>query len=225
MIFALLNGVRTTASPYAHTRDHAECPQCRAEVIAKCGPINAWHWAHRAADCDSWAEPDTQWHVDWQEMFPADCCEVPIGDHRADVRSPFGLVIEFQHSALSVDEIGERERHYGEMLWVFDAIEAYQTDRLNLRRKYKPGVNWWNDTDYPVNERYEPGNYRSFRWKHPRRSVLACQCPVYLDLGGGQLLEFKKMYLNAPYGGWGYLITTETFLQRCGLEFSFGGVA
>ena len=80
-------------------------------------------------------EPITAWHADWQSMFPADCCEIPIGNHRADVRSPDGLVIEFQHSALSVDEIREREDHYGSMLWVFDAVEAFQTDRLNLRCK------------------------------------------------------------------------------------------
>jgi hypothetical protein len=133
-------------------------------------------------------------------MFPHDSVEVPVGNHRADVRSPDGLVIEFQHSSLSVDEIRERENHYGRMLWVFDAIDAYQCDRLNLRRP---------------NERY-----RSLRWKHPRRSILHCARPVFLDLGDGQLFELKKLYPNAPYGGWGYLLTTEEFLQRCGLEFT-----
>jgi competence CoiA-like predicted nuclease len=190
---ALLDGQRITAEP----KRTGHCPGCLREVVAKCGPINAWHWAHKASsDCDSWSEPFTQWHADWQAQFPADWCEIPRGGHRADVRSPTGLVIEFQHSALSADEMRDREKHYGRMLWVFDAIEAHETDRLNLRGKDR---------------------YFSFRWKHPRRSILACRRPVFLDLGGS-LLELKKMYPNAPYGGWGYLISREMFLDRVGAQ-------
>ena len=84
MMLALLAGQRCTAQP--QTVGH--CPACLGDVIAKCGPINAWHWAHKQADCDTWAEPFTQWHADWQEMFPPESCEIPIGRHRADVVSP-----------------------------------------------------------------------------------------------------------------------------------------
>jgi hypothetical protein len=211
MMLALLDGRKTTASPQAHTWGDAHCPHCSADVIAKCGPINAWHWAHKTADCDTWAEPDTPWHADWQEHFPPDSCEITIGNHRADVKSPTGLVIEFQHSPLSADEIRERENHYGHMLWVFDTVDAYETDRLNLRRRRHPAGGLGDLHD----------NYRSFRWKHPRRSLLHCARPVFLDLGAGQLLELKKLHPEAPYGGWGFLRTTDEFLQRCGLQFTF----
>ena len=200
MMLALVDGDRTHAQP----KLTGHCPHCAGEVIAKCGPINAWHWAHKTADCDTWAESFTQWHADWQELFPPDSCEISIGNHRADVRSPTGLVIELQHSHLSADEIRERENHYGRMLWVFDTIDAYEQNRLWLRRKRKPGVHWYDDIG--GEDRYEPDRgYRSFRWKHPRRSLLHCARPVFLDLGNGQLLELKKLYPNAPYGGWGYL--------------------
>lgn len=199
MMLALVDGHRTTAEPTLT----GHCPGCHGEVIAKCGTINRWHWAHRRADadCDTWAEPTTQWHIDWQAQFPPHWCEIPLGDHRADVQLPTGHVVEFQHSSLSVAEIRERERHYGRMLWVFDVVDAHETDRLNLRRK-KAGPHG------------DP--YRTFRWKHPRRSILHCRRPVFLDIGGGWLFHLRRMYPTAPYGGWGYLITTDAFLARCG---------
>jgi competence protein CoiA len=211
MMLALVDGQRVTAEP----KLPGHCPNCGGAVIAKCGPINAWHWAHKAADCDTWAERFTQWHADWQELFPPDSREITIGNHRADVRSPTGLVIEFQHSALSADEIRERENHYGRMLWVFDAVYADETDRLDLRAKRgRDGSEYW-----------------SFRWKHPRRSILACRRPVFLDLGGWsqnydcrfhRLLELKRMYPNAPNGGWGHLRAVDEFLvERCGLEYTY----
>lgn len=226
MRLALIGDERRLAEPHARGR----CPACLGDVIAKCGPINAWHWAHKTLDCDTWAEPFTQWHADWQEYFPPDSCEIVIGRHRADVQMPNGLVIEFQHSALSADEIRERENFYaplaegyGGMLWVFDAVDAYEADRLNLRRNFVP-----SERIYRGRRRgrhlLTAENYRSFRWKHPRRSILACRRPVWLDLGAGQLLELKKMYPNAPYGGWGYLWTTEAFLERCGNQFMLGSI-
>jgi competence protein CoiA len=239
MMFGMVAGERITAEPGLR----GSCPHCRAEVIAKCGPINVWHWAHRAADCDTWTEPMTQWHIDWQSRFPDELREVTIGNHIADAQLSGG-VIEFQHSSLSADEIRERENHYGRMLWVFDAIDAYESDRLNLRRKCKPGIRstWELSAGFGASalgfkpgvnyvrrdssgrfqhvrdeDALDPGAYRTFRWQHPRRSILACRRPVFLDLGEGQLLELKKMHQNAPYGGWGYLGTIDQFLDRCGL--------
>ena len=190
---ARVNGELSTAWP-GFT---GQCPQCASAVIAKCGHVNTWHWAHKAADCDTWAEPLTQWHADWQDRFPAEWCEVPLGDHRADVRLPDGRVIEFQHSNLSVDEIRQREQHYGpRMVWVFDAVDAYARERLTLREK-----------------KSDDGNvYHSLRWRHPRRSVMACRRKVFLDLGDGLLLELRKIHPGPPYYGWGYPRSVEDFL-------------
>jgi competence CoiA-like predicted nuclease len=201
MRLALHNGELSTAEP----RLAGHCPQCDSEVIAKCGKVTAWHWAHKADDCDSWSEPLTQWHADWQARFPIQWCEVPVGNHRADVLRPGGRVIEFQHSGLSVDEIRERERHYGpRMVWVFDAIDAYRRERLTLRRKSG-----------------DKGRvYYSFRWRHPRRSVMACTRRVYLDLGDGLLLDMRKMHAGPPYRGWGYPCGAEEFLSWHGVRQS-----
>lgn len=109
------------------TGQRATCPSCGEELISRCGDIISWHWSHKnTSDCDSWSEPKTQWHIDWQDKFPADWREVTIRKdgidefHRADVQTPDGTVIEFQHSYLSADKIREREEFYDKMIWVID---------------------------------------------------------------------------------------------------------
>ena len=193
MRYATFNGqARAEAAPGAR----GLCPSCGGIVIAKTGAIMAWHWAHAANECDTWAEPDSAWHRDWQDQFPAAWQEAVIGPHRADIRTPAGVIVEFQHSSLPVADIKERERFYGHrMVWVFDVSGAYQNNRLLLRRK--PGG--------------DP-RYRSFRWKHPRKTVATCDRPVFLDLGCGQLLRLRRYYGGPPTGGWGLLISDSEFV-------------
>lgn len=174
----------------------ALCPHCGANVKAKCGQLVTWHWAHCAvADCDSWAEPDSAWHQTWQARFPDPMREVTIGSHRADVVATDGLVVELQHSAISTKEIRERERYYGRMIWIFDTREQVEEGRLLLR---KP----------------RPDDYRTFRWKHPRKSLVACRAPVLLDVGGGELLLLGRLYPKAPCGGWGRVLDVEEVRHR-----------
>lgn len=99
----------------------AICPGCKCEVIAKCGTINVWHWAHlKDADCDTWSEPETKWHIYWKSCFPKENREVIIKDHRADVYW-MGRVIEFQHSEITYEQVNARENCYINMIWVVDA--------------------------------------------------------------------------------------------------------
>ena len=123
MRFALAGGQRVEA--YAGGR--GMCRRCNGEVIAKCGTHRVSHWAHRGMrDCDTWAEKETDWHRAWKNNFPAECQEFIQHDgqsgekHIADVRTPHGLVIEFQHSHLDPLERAARERFYGNMVWVVD---------------------------------------------------------------------------------------------------------
>jgi competence CoiA-like predicted nuclease len=99
----------------------AACPQCKGEVVAKCGSIKIHHWAHKIKDCDLWSEPETEWHRQWKELVPEACREVTIQNHRADIRLENGTVIEIQHSPISNTEIAQREQFYGDMFWIFDA--------------------------------------------------------------------------------------------------------
>jgi len=153
------------------------CPCCGAEVIPKCGEIKTWHWSHKSKDCDPWSEGMTQWHLDWQERFPKECREVTIERdgvvHRADVRLSNGLVIEFQHSPISPQEMREREEFYGNMIWVFDA-RKYQL--VNITDSYIK-VNRIKSDEIKTETRI-------FEWKHPHKSRLRAEKPVFLDFKG-----------------------------------------
>ncbi len=168
----------------AHPAGRGTCPTCSAPVIAKTGTIIAHHWAHESrADCDPWSEPVGAWHLSWQELAAPVHREVVIGPHRADLRSPAGHVIELQHSNISPADIAAREAFYGpSMVWIFDARDAYDSGRLELRDK---------------------GDYSTFRWKHPRKSIAACRRRVLLDLGDRALFEVRRLHPEAPAGGWG----------------------
>lgn len=138
MRYALAGGQRVEA--YAGGK--GVCCRCSGEVIAKCGTHRVAHWAHRGIrDCDSWAEKETDWHRVWKDNFPAECQEFIQHDaqsgekHIADVRTPHGLVIEFQHSHLDPLERAARERFYGNMVWVVDGLRLQRDYPRFIRGK------------------------------------------------------------------------------------------
>ena len=50
--------------------------------------------------------------------------------HIADIKTPYGLVIEFQHSAIKSDEVRKRTDFYGQVIWIidgtrFDGVDIY----------------------------------------------------------------------------------------------------
>lgn len=123
MKFALVDRQRAEPSP----RLRGDCVYCGCEMIAKCGQVRMWHWAHKSkTDCDHWWESETEWHRNWKEQFPTDWQEVvhivpASGEkHVADVKTPFGLVIEFQHSPIEHMEMKTREAFYRNMIWIVD---------------------------------------------------------------------------------------------------------
>lgn len=177
MLYALDDvGLQIPAEPHRQ----AICPQCGGEVLSKCGQINIWHWAHKCAgDCDTWHEPETEWHLAWKELAWVELCEVKMGDHRADIRSRSGLVIELQNSPISPEEIREREEFYGNMIWIVNAQDF--ASRISLTRTYER----------------DSGKLHSSKlvWKHPRESWRAAEEPVLLDLGDATL----RMVLQERY--------------------------
>lgn len=146
---------------------HGYCPHCRREVVAKCGQVMAWHWAHVSGDaCDSWGGVETDWHRTWKRRFPLEWIEVSMGPHRADVAVPHGPVLEFQRSHLSVTGIQERERFYRNLVWVIDG------------RAIEDDFRWVS----------VPGDRRSglpaeFTWLSPNPSWTRARMPVAVDFG------------------------------------------
>jgi competence CoiA-like predicted nuclease len=120
-----INGEKILATK----NNRAICPFCDHVVIAKCGEINIHHWSHRSnSDCDTWYEPESDWHLKWKSKFPRECVEVKFKHdgkfHRADILNPDigggNFVIELQHSPISTRTIRERELFYGDMIWIID---------------------------------------------------------------------------------------------------------
>ena len=124
MRFALSNEEeRIEATP----RALGVCPGCNAEMLARCGTKKVWHWAHKGQrHCDPWWENETEWHRGWKNRFPTNWQEVPARDetgelHIADIKTPDGLVIEFQHSAIQPGEVAKRTNFYDQVIWIVDA--------------------------------------------------------------------------------------------------------
>lgn len=122
MQYSIFEGKRVEA----FTGGRAECPICANPTIAKCGTRLVHHWAHLSLkDCDNWWENETEWHRSWKNLFPPFCRELGYtaqnGEvHRADVVTPGGVVIEFQHSAMDDTERLSRETFYKNLVWVID---------------------------------------------------------------------------------------------------------
>lgn len=121
MQYALIDGVKLEPAKGLK----GLCPSCGKELVSKCGNIKIHHWAHKnLKDCDSWSEPETEWHRKWKNQFPEEFREVVFNDpetnetHRADVHTGRGITLEFQNSPISKEELKSREKFYTKLIWV-----------------------------------------------------------------------------------------------------------
>lgn len=188
MLFAMQEGVRVTATP----NNQAVCTCCGATVVAKCGPINNWHWAHKnRINCDGWGESEGFWHYTLKNLFPEECREVTIEKdgvkHRADLRIK-NLVIELQSSPIKFDVIKEREAFYENMIWILDGNKFIK----NFEARDQEG-------------------YCNFTWKYAKRSFTAAEKPVFIALGN-RIFEVKKYYENFKYG-WGKMYSMRQYIE------------
>lgn len=138
MQFALINQVRVEAKQGLK----GICPGCGQPVIAKCGTQRIHHWSHLTKrECDTWWEPETEWHREWKNHFPSEWQEVYLPDaktgeiHIADVRTSHGLVIEFQHSPIDSEERNSRQTFYGNMVWVVDGMRLKSNHQRFFKNK------------------------------------------------------------------------------------------
>ncbi len=190
----------------------AFCPACGAKLIPKCGEINIWHWSHLAGECDQWHETETDWHLYFKSLIPEDRCEVSISrngiSHRADIVTKKGMVIELQHSSIDAGEIAERERFYGQMIWLFDIRDCR---REKDRWVFDKNVGGFTRQEARFVICRDEKTYQTFRWYHPRKHIAFTSKPTYLDIGHDEVFALKKMARDTPCGGWGHLSTRKRF--------------
>lgn len=202
-LVALLDGVRVRATREGPRR--AACAGCGLEMIAKTGDVVTWHWAHaHTIDAESChVEHETEWHLGWKTRCgDADRIEVARGARRADVLTPYGWAVEFQHSAMDVREATARERDWRRRLvWVVDARDAYAGDRLVMRRP-------------------QGRAHLTLRWAWSPAWVRDNACRTFLDVGDDRLVMVGRWYEkdpDRPVVGYGWSLSAEQF-TRCVLD-------
>lgn len=178
MKFALVDGKRLEAQP----KLSATCPICSEPMVAKCGELRIWHWAHKGTLlCDPWWENETEWHRNWKGQFPVEWQEI-VGQgengerHIADVRTDLGWVIEFQHSYITPEERRSRDAFYRKLVWVIDATRR-KTDEAQFRKALEAST--------PVGtfiRRVRPDECRLLKeWS-------GSPAPIFFDFGNGPTL-------------------------------------
>jgi competence protein CoiA len=141
MKFALVNEQRREAQPDLS----GKCLTCGHPMVAKCGEVRIWHWAHRGSRlCDPWWENETEWHRAWKDQFPISWQEVvqraEDGEkHVADVKTDHGCVIEFQNSYINPEERRSRETFYTQLVWVVNGSRR-KTDKQKFSDAWLRGV-------------------------------------------------------------------------------------
>jgi len=149
-------GERIKAKP----KEEGICPICESKLVPKCGVVKSWHWSHKSlTDCDSWSEPESEWHLNWKDYFEKEEQEVIMENHIADVKTKNDLIIEFQNSPISPDDICDREIFYGNMIWILNGESIGKG--LNIKDK---------------------GNYFTLAWKNPPKSWFYSEKDIYIDM-------------------------------------------
>jgi competence protein CoiA len=193
MKFALIDGERLEAQPNSSGR----CPICDHIMMAKCGDIRIWHWAHLGGrHCDPWWDNETEWHRAWKGCFPVECQEVvhhaECGEkHIADVKTDRGWVIEFQHSYLKAEERRSRDVFYRKLVWVVDGTRR-KRDVGQFERSWNDGIPVGNA--YPLRRLYTDDCVLLREWTHS-------EMPIFLDFGQQALWWILPGRLN----GWVYV--------------------
>jgi len=204
MRIALVDGVRRVPTPGAK----GICTGCGEELVAKCGQVNAWHWAHLPASECPYKDDHSVWKNVWKGFFPDEQVERWINGVRVDIVGKGNIYIMLCDTSPSPEEAEKMEDLFGDKLaWILNGNGILGQKGLSLRKK---------SGDFPNS------NYRTFRWKHARRSLAFCtKGNIYIDLDNTHFFHFKKLYLDeAPYGGWGYVMMPQEFVKWKGGSFN-----
>ena len=118
------------------------CPVCLEKMFLKAGKERTAHFAHYPhSNCyDGWnGQYDmSDWHYDWQNLFPSENQEVVVQwddiRHRADVLIDH-TVVEFQHSPLSSGKFNDRNMFYHsnigyKVVWLYDMQDEYKNNGI-----------------------------------------------------------------------------------------------
>jgi competence protein CoiA len=218
MQYSLVNGERIEAHPNLVGR----CICCNKPTYSACGKIFAWHWRHKnKRHCDAGWEPETNWHREWKSRFPEEWREIIHYDtetnekHIADIKTDKGVIIEFQNSPISFDELTSPEQFYKTLVWVVNGISfkinfEFGCKLPNPSSQFPQGYKFlghrhWlaydstKDEDLvqilhkiqgvpldKIVEKYHTRHY-AFDWKKARQVWFQATMPILIDFNDGIL--------------------------------------
>lgn len=132
------------------------CQICNQPMLQRRCVTKIDHFAHYSPHgnnniipcSDHWGYDKTEWHLKWQKSFPVDAMERVLefhgNKHIADVLVG-NVVVEFQHSPISLSDFTERNNFYTllgyKVIWVFDLIDEYSSGRL-VNNRFDCYYNW-----------------------------------------------------------------------------------
>lgn len=164
---------------------------------------------------------ESPWHRNWKLAFPPQFrekiffSELQNCHHRADIHTPCGTTIEFQHSPISLQELKSREDFYSNLVWIVDGkkfkgfkilkqipdvddpkLDAYEfshTQNLTLYRRETSAKSKLLTLSHPelFGIKLSP-RYFSFVWKHPHKVWYEAKHPMIFDFGGYFLYRLKQ---------------------------------
>lgn len=172
------------------------CPVCGEEVLAKCGNIKAHYWSHLANSKCVYKGNKGEWHLSWQNEFPDDWQEVLLinpenGEKNlADVRSPKGFILEFQHSHIKEEEKTAREQFYKNMCWVVDGLNWIKI-RSYFENRYKDKAEENIVEKFQI-DRYDYETIFSFVWA-------SSAVPIFYDFYDKNSVADQEKWQNYLY--------------------------
>jgi hypothetical protein len=174
----------------------AACADCTTPMIAKCGDVKVWHWAHASEQPGCPSAGESEWHLQWKATGLEGTQEIAVGSRRADVLAPGGYAVEFQASSMSGAEVLAREKDWKrKLIWIFDVRQQYANGQIVLR----------------THPDRKPGDaYRNVTYSYPLERVKVATCRVLLDLDGERLLYVGKWFDGRrPLQGYGWLVSRD----------------
>ncbi|NOZ34034.1 MAG: hypothetical protein GXO80_01905 [Chlorobi bacterium] len=212
MLYAIVNNEKIEAKKGLT----GKCPLCEQKLFPKCGEINIHHWSHyKNGSCESWYEPESEWHYHWKMTFGKDYTEVVLEKdgkkHFADIYTKNKVVIELQNSPISKKIIREREEFYGnKMLWIINGISFKERFEIKTENRYFEYDQ--KKRSYEISKNLK--KYLRFRWSYPKKSWEESKRNIFFDFGDENLFWVEE---GIDYGyGEGRYISKEAFIKKYG---------
>jgi len=146
----------------AKSGEIGECLVCKNPVIAKCGKVNAIHWAHIGNESLYDIESHNEWHISWKKFFEriGYTTEKKFGNFIADAYNPkTNTVIEYQHSSITSQEIIDRCKYHKNegrnIMWIFDYTNKYKNNDIKINKKLSDGNKFY----YTFEIKHQKKNY------------------------------------------------------------------